>query len=130
MTDTPPANPSESQRNRHELTHEERRRGAYAAAESRRQRRDEARRLAIEQLAETVERATAAIAEALDANLLIVTKDGDTYQTPAYMVRLRAAVQVLDRVVGKPVQAVELTSHPEAPVTVEHRGVSLDDVLR
>jgi hypothetical protein len=72
--------------------------------------------LAVERLAERLEQAEIVIDDALAADVEIG-------------IRLRAAIQVFDRVLGKPTQAVEITGDDDGPVEFEHRGVSLADIM-
>ena len=113
----------------HELTTEERACGGRRSGEVRRAQRHEARQLAIERLADKIERAADVITESMDAVLVVTPKEGEPFEVPAHSLRLRAAIQVLDRVVGKPTQAVEITGEDIQPVQVHHRGVSLADLL-
>jgi hypothetical protein len=113
----------------HELTPEERARGGRLSGEVRRAQRDEARQLALERLADKIERATEAITKSMEAMVVVIPKEDEPIQVPGHSLRLRAATQILDRIVGKPTQAVEITGEDEQPVQVEYRGVRLEDIL-
>src|SRR5881227_4437008 len=105
---------------RHNFTSEERARGASEGGKARaaryRELRDEARRDAIAQLAGMTAKALLTLEAMLDA------KDDPN--------AFRAAKEVLDRVLGRPSQAVEVNGDGD-PVAVENRrGVNLADVIR
>ena len=105
--------------NRHQLTTAERRRGALAAAASKRAKREEARR----QSAERIAAMTDAALDRLEQ--LLAAEDGQ--------VAARAVREVLDRALGRPTQAVELSSDQDEPLQLEHEhrpGVNLFDILR
>ena len=77
------------------FTQEERRRGSYARAEKLREERQRARELVEERLLELAEKAVAALAQALDS------------ADPR--VQLCAAIYIVDRILGKPVERTELS---------------------
>jgi sugar phosphate isomerase/epimerase len=81
---------------RHELTTEERRRGAEKAAEVKREKREEARQLAAERLSGLVGRAIDELERLID--------DDDA------RVRLRTAQQILDRALGKANVPIEIAT--------------------
>lgn len=81
---------------RHELTPEERRRGAEKAAEAKREKREESRRLAAERLSGLVSRAIDELERLID--------DEDP------RVRLRAAQQILERALGKANLPIEIAT--------------------
>src|SRR5690242_11083869 len=97
----------------HEFTEDECRRGAAAAAEAKRAKREAAGRLAIERLADKLERAGDVLAEKLDS-------DDETIQ-------LRAIREVFDRVLGRPAQAI--VGETTRPVTfiLQSAFAALDD---
>src|SRR5436305_3443392 len=106
---------------RHNFTSEERARGASEGGKARaaryRELRDEAQRDAIAQLAGMTAKALLTLEAILDAE-----DDPDAF---------RAAKDVLDRVLGRPTQAVEVTGGEGEPSAVENRrGVNLADVIR
>jgi hypothetical protein len=86
-----------------------RRAGAYAAAEAKRQRRAQAKDIATEQLAEMTAPALARLEE------LLGSED---------RVAIRAALSVLDRVLGRPGQAIESSGPAGAAIQIEPRHVT------
>ncbi len=105
--------PASASIGQHELTGEERRRGAYATHAARRAKREAARQLAVERLAGMTEKALTRL-----ENLLLAEDD----PTAA-----RAVREVLDRVLGRPTQAVEVSGEDGGPVPVEVKH-SVDDL--
>src|SRR5579859_3652304 len=101
----------------HEFTAEERRRGGLAAAEARKLKQAEREEQARELLSEFVDPALEALRAALDS------EDETT--------RVKAAKDVLDRVLGRPTQTVKHTGAEESgPVEVvfkfDHRPDAKD----
>lgn len=96
-------------------TAETRSKGGQARAAKHRELRAEARQLAVERLAGMTDKALVRL-----EGLLLAESDADAY---------RAVKEVLDRVLGRPTQAVELTGEDGDAIQIEHRGVKLADVI-
>lgn len=110
----------------HELTPEERARGAKAGGLARAAKYRRLRQQAEDELLDKIRDSVVALAEALTADATVYSKDGETYVAVDHPTRIRAAAQILDRALGKPVQRTELTGADSGPIVVEH-DVSPDD---
>src|SRR5919204_5368495 len=103
----------------HEFTTDERRRGALAAAAAKRAKREEARRRSAGRIAAMTD-------AALDRLEQLLAADDD-------QIAARAVREVLDRALGRPTQAVELSAEQDEPLQVKHEhrpAVNLFDILR
>jgi hypothetical protein len=101
---------------KHELTAEDRRKGAARTAEVMRERRQDARRMAAQYLADLTGQSLQKLEQLLD--------------DPNAAIQFRAAREVLDRVLGRSGQPLEPPIDPDEVETQDRRGVNLHDVLR
>jgi hypothetical protein len=91
----------------HKLTDEERQRGRANRWSAHEEKRREAEEQAVARLAEELCRATDVLAEAMEAESFALTEAGPVPIGPAHSTRVRAAAQVLDRVLGRATQRTE-----------------------
>lgn len=96
----------------HELTDEERTRGRENRWAEYRRRQERAEQLLAGHIDQAIASLAAAVAETDDAGKVTLTR--------ADANALRAATEILDRTIGKPVQRTELTGADGGPVVVEN----------
>lgn len=101
---------------KHELTPEERLRGPA----NRRAKREAREEKAAEELSKALERAVTVLAEAMYAESFAIGEEGVVGLGPAHTTRVRAAAQVLDRVLGRATQRTELLGAGGGPIVLEH----------
>lgn len=101
--------------------------GGIASGASRRAKREELQRAAEDRLAESLDRAAKALEDALEAELVLVDKEGEEHRAPNHRARVAAADKVFDRVVGKPSVRHEHSGRVELDITTVR--AKLDDLL-